>query len=160
MDLEQLSLLARQLRSVDVKLRSICKEKPSVSRLSKIKGVGPVAAQTIVAWIDEPSRFKNSRQVSAYAGLVPRRYQSGKMDRSGRISKRGPKWLRTALVESSWIVIRHEPWARELYDRVHRGNKTRKKQAIVAVARRLLVRCWAMMRDQQSWRDPVASTTP
>ncbi|MEM9369361.1 MAG: IS110 family transposase [Planctomycetota bacterium] len=100
MDLEQLALLARQLCSVDAKLRSICKEKPSVSLLSTIKGVSPVAAQTIAVWIDDPSRFKSSRQVSAYAGLVPRRYQSGKVDRSGRISKRGPKWLRTALVES------------------------------------------------------------
>lgn len=156
LDLEQLALLGRQLREVETKLNSICKEKESVKRLSTIKGVGPVAAHTIAAWIDDPNRFRNGRQVSAYAGLVPRRYQSGKMDRSGRISKRGPKWLRTALVESAWIVIQHNTWAKQIYEGIHRGQKNRKKQAIVAVARRLLVRCWAMMRDNQSWRDPSA----
>lgn len=159
MDLDQLTHLQKQLRLVDAKLREVARKNQHVEKMMSITGVGQVAAQTIAAWIDDPKRFRNGRQVAAYAGLVPRRYQSGNMDRSGRISKRGPKWLRTALVEAAWIVVRHNAWARDLYQRVHRGQKTRKKQAIVAVARKLLVRCWAMMRSNQTWAPPTPSTS-
>ena len=102
--------------------------------------------------LDDAKRFKNARQVSSYAGLVPRRYQSGQMDRQGRIHKRGPRLLRSALVEASWVMLRLNPWARALYDRLCGGQKTRKKKAIVAVARKLLVRCWVMLLRKEPWR--------
>ncbi len=154
LDLRHLDFLLKQLKIVSAKLKALSKEKEDVQKLMKIPGVGEVAAQTLVAWLDQPKRFRNSRAVSAYAGLTPRRYQSGNMDRSGRISKRGPKWLRSVLVEVSWIVIRYNQWASQTYERIHRGQKTRKKQAIVAVARKLLVRCWAAMRDNRVWSPP------
>ena len=56
------------------------------------------------------------------------------------------------LVECAWVMLRYNGWAREVYARLSRG-KARKKQAIVALARRLLVRCWAMMRDGTAWRE-------
>jgi hypothetical protein len=53
-------------------------------------------------------------------------------------------------------MLRYNPWARALYQRLSRG-KARKKQAIVAVARKLLVRCWALLRDKKPWRaEPAA----
>lgn len=82
----------------------------------------------IVAYLDDPRRFRNARQVSSYAGLVPRRYQSGQMDRQGRIHKRGPRLLRSALVEAAWVMLRLNPWARALYDRLCAGQKTRRKK--------------------------------
>jgi transposase len=76
------------------------------------------------------------------------------MNRLGRITKRGSKLLRSLLVEVSWLSLRHNPWLRSLYERMHRGSKTRKKIAIVAVARHLAIYCWAMMRDGTAWRQP------
>jgi len=55
----------------------------------------------------------------------------------------------------TWLGLRYNPWMREVYERVRRGSKTRKKIAIVAVARRLLIRCWAMLRDGPNWSPPA-----
>src|SRR4029079_4343775 len=90
-------------------------------------------------------------KVSCYAGMVPRRFQSGEMDRQGRIHKRGPRQLRSALVEAAWLMLRYNPWAKSVYDRLTSGQKTRKKKAIVAVARKLLVRCWVMLLRKEPW---------
>jgi transposase len=74
-------------------------------------------------------------------------------DRRGRITRRGPAILRKLLVECSWCLLQYNSWARKVWSRLTRGGTTRKKQAIVALARKLLVRCWAMLRDRAPWRD-------
>jgi transposase len=78
-------------------------------------------------------------------------FQSGETDRRGRITRRGPALLRKLLVECAWVMLRYNGWARAVYQRLSRGQ-ARKKQAIVALARKLLVRCWAMLRDKARWR--------
>ena len=80
-----------------------------------------------------------------------RRYQSGTMDRHGKIHKRGPRLLRGALVEAAWLTLRYNPWARSVYQRICGKQKTRRKKAIVAVARKLLVRCWVMLLRKERW---------
>ena len=92
--------------------------------------------------------------------MVPRRYQSGEMDRTGRIHKRGPRQLRSALVEAGWLMLRYNPWARPVYDRLTGGQKTRKKKAIVAVARKLLVRCWVMLLCKEPWNQEIMIARP
>jgi hypothetical protein len=82
-----------------------------------------------VTTLDNVARFKNGRQVSAYIGLVPRQYQSGETDRNGRITKRGSRILRTLLLECAWVSVRHNDWSRATYERIHGGQKTRKKKA-------------------------------
>jgi transposase len=72
------------------------------------------------------------------------------MERSGRISKRGNPLLRALLVQASWTALRFD-WARHIYKRVCRGSIKRRKIAIIAVARHLLMRCWAMLRDNKPW---------
>ncbi len=66
-----------------------------------------------MACIDDPHRFENGRQVSAYFGLVPRQYQSGETDRNGRITKRGNPLARTILVECAWASMRYNPGPKE-----------------------------------------------
>jgi len=110
-------------------------------------------AEAVAAFIDEPGRFETGKQVGSYAGLTPRQYQSGSMVRQGKISGQGNKVLRSLLVEVSWLGLRHNKWMNQTYHRILRGSESRKKIAITAVARKLLVRCWAMLRDGQPWRD-------
>ena len=105
----------------------------------------------IVAHIDDAKRFESARKVSSYAGLAPKKWQSGKMDRQNRISRRGPRLLRSVLTEVAWCAIRFNPYFKDLYDRVRGGSKSRKKQAIIAVARKILVTAWAMLRDGKNW---------
>src|SRR4029434_10714572 len=99
---------------------------------------------------------RTEKHVSASSGMVPRQHQSGEMDRRGRITKRGPALLRKMLVECAWCMIRYNAWARGIYLRLTGGGQRRKKQAIVALARNILVRCWAMLRDHRPWHAPQA----
>ena len=114
----------------------------------------------MAAYLQDAPRFQSAKQVSAYSGLVPRQHQSGEMDRRGRITKRGPALLRKMLVECAWCMIRYNAWARTYYLRLTGGGQRRKKQAIVALARKILVRSWAMLRDKKPWHDPQAGPKP
>lgn len=150
----------RQVALIESKLDSLAKADERVRRLRTIPGVGPRLAELVVAVIDDPHRFKNAKQVGAYAGLVPKQYESGTMSRQGRITCRGNALLRAVLAEVGWMMRRYNTWFAEIFDRVCRGAKTRKKIAVVAVARRLLICCWAMLRDGTDWRAPTAHAAP
>jgi transposase len=133
---------------------------PATRLLETAPGVGRRTAEAVAAHLGDPKRFASGKQVGAFAGLVPRQYQSGESDRTGRITRRGPGVLRKLLVECAWAALRYNAWARATYARLTRGGVTRKKPAIVALARRLLVRLWAMLRDGQPWRaDPQPAAT-
>jgi transposase len=158
LELTALDRLWEELHTVDTQLTQIAKQDSRVQILESIPGVGRKTAEVVVAFIDDPKRFHNARQVSAYAGLVPRQHQSGETNRMGKITRRGPRVLRSALVEAAWAMLRYNPWAAELYKRICGGQKTRKKQAIIAVARKLLVRCWALLRKQEKWNADMTLT--
>ncbi len=83
-----------------------------------------------------------ARQVSAYAGLVPRQYLSGHTKRFGHITRRGPRLLRKMLVEAAWAMLRYNDWTKRTFMRPTKGKRTRTKQALVALARKLLVGLW------------------
>jgi len=70
-----------------------------------VPGVGPVTALAFRSTIDDPNRFKSSSDVGAYLGLTPRRYQSGELDRTGRISKRGDRLTRLYLFEAASVLL-------------------------------------------------------
>jgi transposase len=148
----QLEQLESLLQEVTRKLDELGQADKKVQLLRTIPGMGARTAEVVAAYLDNPPRFRTGRQVSSFAGLVPRQYQSGETDRRGRISKRGPGLLRKMLVECSWLMLRYNTWAQRLVQRLSRGQRTRKKQAVVALARKLLVRCWAMLRDDKPWR--------
>jgi transposase len=150
--LEELAGVENLISAVDRRLDAIGKVDERVKRLQTIPGVGPRLAEVVVAMIDKPERFRRANQVAAYAGLTPRQLESGTMQISGRITKQGDPLLRTLLVEVSWLGLLHNPWVRNIYHRTRKGSVARNKLAIIAVARRLLIRCWAMLRDQSDWR--------
>ena len=143
-----------------INFSQLAAEDERVQLLQTIPGVGRKTAEVVVAYVDDPHRFQNARQVSSYAGLVPKRYQSGTMDRHGKIHKRGPRLLRGALVEAAWLMLRYNPWAREVYQRICGQQKTRRKKAIVAVARKLLVRCWVMLLRKERWNPEALPRRP
>jgi transposase len=158
----QLHIELRELREVQAdlelaegKLDAIAKEDPRIALLRTIPGVGPRLSEAIVALLDRPERFHKASEVSAYIGMVPKQFDSGESERHGRITKHGSRVVRSLLVEVAWAGMRYNPWVRQTYQRISGGKKSRKKIAIVAVGRRLLVRCWAMLRDGTSWRAPV-----
>jgi transposase len=141
--------------AAEARLDQLGKADAGVRLLDTMPGLGPRTAEAVVAHLHDPHRFRSGKQVGAFGGLVPRQYQSGEDDRRGRITKRGPAVLRKLLVQCAWAMLRYNPWARAVYERLSRG-KARKKQAVVALARKILIRCWAMLRDNTAWRpDPA-----
>ena len=153
LELTQLDALMQQLDMVVKKLETIGKSDSRIQRIRTIPGVGPRTAEILVACLDDPHRFTNGRQVSAYFGLVPRQFQSGETDRNGRITKRGNPLARTILLECAWASLRYNPWAKAIYERICGKQITRKKKAAIALARKIAVLAWAMLRDKTDW-DP------
>jgi transposase len=154
-ELHLLAQLAQQIEQVDQKLDALGATDDRVQLLQSVPGVGPRLAETVVAHLDDPHRFKHAGQVASYAGLVPKQIESGTMKRSWRITRRGPALLRSMLVEVAWMVYMRNDWAKAFVQRISRGMSSRKNIAIVALARKLLVTLWAMLRDNTRWREPT-----
>lgn len=153
-ELAVLDALNAQIALVERKLEAIGAADDRVKLLCTVPGVGRCLAETVICHLDDVKRFGSAEQVGSYAGLVPKQMESGQMKRSGRITRHGPSLLRGMLVEVAWMVYRHNTWAKSFVARISRGIKTRKKIAIVALARKLLVILWAMLRDNRPWREP------
>lgn len=161
MSLTEYRQLCELVARTEARLDALGKQSADVILLETVPGLGPRTAETVAAYLHGAGqRFDNGKQVSAYSGLVPRQHQSGEMDRRGRITKRGPAILRKMLVECAWCMLRYNAWARTIYQRLTGGGQRRKKQAIVAVARKVLVRCWAMLRDKKPWHEPQTGPKP
>jgi transposase len=150
-ELAQFKAVQTQLTEVVAKLDALGAANHNVRLLQTTKGVGPRLAEAVVTMFDDPRRFRRGAAVSAYIGMVPKQWDSGETARLGKITRHGNRLVRSLLVEVAWCALRHNPWARETYQRISGGKKSRKKIAIVAVGRKLLVRCWAMLRDQTPW---------
>lgn len=110
------------------------------TRLMTVPGVGPIVALTFTACIEDPRRFERGDSVGAYAGLVPRRNQSGERDTRGRISKAGDPTLRRALYEAanSMLCRVRRPFALQVWGKKIAETKG-SKRARTAVARKLAV---------------------
>ena len=158
-ELQLLESLSKQIEQVDAKLDALGQADDRVQLLQSVPGVGPRLAETVVAHLDDAGRFKTAGQVASYAGLVPKQMDSGTIQRSGRITRRGPALLRSMLVEVAWMVYIRNDWAKAFVQRISRGMKSRKNIAIVALARKLLVTLWAMLRDGTRWREPKPRPT-
>ena len=109
-------------------------------RFITVPGVGPITALCFLATIDDPTRFKRSRSVGAYVGLTTRRYASGEIDWTGRISKCGDKMLRTYLYEAANVLLtRIEKWSALKAWGIRLAKRSGLRKAKVAVARKLAV---------------------
>jgi transposase len=142
--LEMIGRLSEQIRQYDKQIDGLCDQKyPQTEILRQIKGVGPLTALTFVLVIENPERFKRSRDVGPYLGLCPAQDQSGERDPELRISKAGDHLLRSLLVNCAQYVLGHFGEDSDL--RRHgekiaaRGGKKAKKRAVVAVARKIAV---------------------
>lgn len=151
LELAQYEAVQAQMGELVAKLDALGAANHQVCLLQSTSGVGPRLAEAVVAMFDDPRRFRRASQVSSYIGMVPKQFDSGETERLGHITRHGNRLVRSLLVEVAWCALRHNPWARETYQRISGGKKSRKKIAIVAVGRKLLVRCWAMLRDDTPW---------
>jgi len=156
--LRLLDELEREIDSLERELRELGAEHPYVPLLTTVPGIAWVLGYTIAAEIGDIGRFASPRKLAGYSGLCPRVYQSGASDRRGPITKRGPKYLRWALIEATSHACRHPAYA-ERYQRTKTrlGRQRGPKVAQVDLARRLAEAIWHMLTRNEPFAPAGAS---
>jgi len=119
---------------------------PAAQRLQTHPGVGALTALAFVLIIGRAERFQCGKQIASYLGLVPLEDSSGQRRRLGHITKQGNSLLRFLLVEAAQVTVRSLPeWRSKYY---HMALRRGRKIAKVAMARKLAVRLYWMMRKE------------
>jgi len=119
---------------------------PAAQRLQTHPGVGALTALAFVLIIGRAERFQCGKQIACYLGLVPLEDSSGQRRRLGHITKQGNSLLRFLLVEAAQVTVRSDPEWRSKY--CHMALRRGRKIAKVAMARKLAVRLYWMMRKE------------
>jgi transposase len=155
---EELMSLHVRIRSLDKAIDAMAARYPAVERLTPIRGVGNLTALAYVLSIDDPTRFKKSRDVGPFVGLTPRKHASGEKDPQLSITRCGNPYLRRILVQAAHYIL--GPFGPDCLLRRYglrineRGGKHAKKRAAVAVARKLAVlmhRLWVGETPYDPW---------
>jgi transposase len=145
--LRRLAHYEREAATLDAHLEEVAAEFPEAEALEVLHGIGRYSALLIVAEIGEPGRFREARQVGAYAGLTARVHQSGTHEHRGGISKQGSRWLRWVLVQAAMKLVRRDERLGAFYRRVRKRRG--RNVARVAAARKLAGICWVRLRRWQ-----------
>jgi transposase len=136
--------LSERIREYNQRIEHVAQESyPQVALLKQVKGVGTLIALTFLLTLEDPHRFRKSRDVGCYLGLQPGRRNSGQSEPQMHISKEGDPYLRTLLVQGAQHILGPfgadcdlRRWGLKLAER---GGRNGKKRAIIATARKLAV---------------------
>jgi transposase len=144
--------LMAEEKAFDKQCAAIARKDAVCKRLMTVPGVGVIISLAFRAEIDDPARFRHSRDVGVHLGLTPRKYASGEVDRSGRISKCGNSALRTLLFEAASLMLtRTKQWSRLKAWGVRLAQRNGLKAASTAVARKLAVIMHRMWVDETNF---------
>jgi transposase len=141
--------LRKEFKAFDKQARKIVRSDRQARLLTSVPAVGPIVALTYASAIDDPARFKSSKQAGAHFGLTPKKHQSGETDYTGRISKIGDASVRWVLYEAAHIMLTKpvkgcsqlKSWAMRI------ARRAGMSKAKVALARRLAVIMHRMLAD-------------
>jgi transposase len=152
------AVLLREFKGFEKRVRMMARDDERVKLLMSTPGVGALVALTYASGIDDPGRFKSSKQAGAHFGMTPKKYQSGETDITGRISKIGDKGVRTALYEAAHIILTKpvkgsalKSWAAKI------AKRAGMNKAKVALARKLAVIMHRMLVDKTPFNPAAAA---
>jgi transposase len=132
----QIRHLNDSIRRLEAAIKDQGPKLPGYENLKSIKGIGDIGGSTLLSTIGDINDFASEGKLAAYFGIVPRVQNSNETERSGRITKRGSKLGRTALVQCALIAMRYSPYLANYYARIKAARGTGK--AIIALARKFL----------------------
>src|ERR671922_1615861 len=163
--LDNLEFSEKQVLSSTKEIRRFCKEdkelSQSIAYLMSIPGIGWIVASQLLARIGDWRQIDNVRQLGSFLGLVPTEDSTGDTVDRGSITRVGDGRLRSKLIQAAWSAIRQDAELREFYRSVCRRNGPGKgpRIAIVAVARKLSTRVYAVLKNQRPYvvREQVLS---
>ena len=124
--------------------------------LRSVPGLGRLGALALLFEVGDWGRFPNEKTVAAFFGLTPSEYSSGQQEFRGRITGQGNPWLRSLLIEASWRLIAKDNEMKKTFLRLAHQTGSRKK-AIVAIARKLIVRIRCVMLSRKEYELPQAT---
>lgn len=151
---EVLGSLLRQIEFYDGEIEQVNKsierlsqgqryKEPCEALINEINGVGLLSAMVFLTEMGDLGRFSSRKKVGAFVGLVPRSNESGEVDdRKGNITKQGSWRLRKVSCQAAWVRVRCDKEEKLAYERIVSRNPKKKKVALVACMRRLLIRMW------------------
>ena len=153
-----------KIKSIDKKVEKLIEKKyPEALNLQTIPGIGPITSLTFVLIIGDPARFKKSRTVGAYFGMVPKQDQSGDTNKSLSITKAGDSAMRSLLVNCSHHIL--GAFGKDNQLRRHglkiagtEGNKIRKKKGVIAVSRKLATLMHSMLVSGKPFENTIVDT--
>ncbi len=150
-----------ELNKIDGEIKKLVRDSTLHKNLMTVPGVGVITAAAYVATIDCPELFSSAKDVGPYLGLTPRQYQSGEVDRTGRVSKCGDAMLRSLLFEAAHALLTRtrrksalRTWGLAL------AKRTGPAKAKVAVARKLAVIMHRMWSDGTAFRRQSELSVP
>jgi transposase len=155
--LEKLSLERKFVLESLRQLRNLSKQKRYLHKsilLMSIPGVGLLTTMVYLTEIGPVDRFKTDDQYLAYIGLIPGSRSSGEKERTGPLSNRGNKRIRTALILSAWVSIRNSPAMAMKYEEYRKKGKIANK-AIVKIASKLALIMKAVLRDEKKYNEVI-----
>ena len=145
--------LREQIATFDKVVRVLVRASPTCRLLMSVPGIGAVSVLAYVSTVEDPGRFARSRAIGAHLGLTPRQYQSGEVDRSGRISRCGDTLARTLLYEAAVVILHRVKRASSLKDwALAIAKRSGMGKARVALARKLSVILHSVWRSGEPFR--------
>lgn len=155
--IRELEETTQSLATVGMKLDTICAKEDLARKVEILKthpGVGKIIAQTFCLEMFRPDRFTRGPEIVKYLGLAPKISQSGDKIIRGRTMKTGQRILRSMMIEACWLWVQRDGYGRKCYQ--HYLQKSGKgPKAIVAMARKMALNLWAMLRKNQEYREPT-----
>jgi transposase len=151
--LRLMAIFDEQISVLDQAAEKAAQESEMARLLMTQPGVGPITSLAFVLTLGEVTRFQRGKQVASYLGLIPRENTTGGRQRLGSISKQGNGFLRMLLVEASHSAVRYDPEFGKYYS--HLCHRKPKNVAQVAVARKLAVRLYWMLRSNTAYPEIV-----
>ena len=147
---EQIEFMEDQLNEIDAEMAKLLAQS-EYSVITTISGIGPTLGSIIVSEIGDIERFETSSKLVAYAGLDASVKQSGEFNSTqNKISKRGSPHLRRALWMAAFMSLRNDPALYDYYSRLRARGKSH-RLATTAVARKLCIIVWAIMKSKQPY---------
>jgi transposase len=140
---------------VQKQIRHFCQNDPELSQclsfLTSLPGVGMITATHALARLGDWRQIKDVRQIAGFLGLVSSEHSTGDKENRGEITRIGDKRLRSKLIQCAWTAIRKDPELRAFYRRIYERHpqKVAARKAIVAVARKLTTRMYAVLKEQR-----------
>jgi transposase len=140
---------------VQKEIRRFCQNDPelrqSISFLTSLPGIGSITATHALARLGDWREIQNVRQIAGFLGLVSSEHSTGDKENRGPITRIGDSRLRNKLIQCAWVAINKDPELRAFYRRIYerQPKKVAARKAIVAVARKLTTRMYAVLKEQR-----------